>query len=306
MIWRQLQLIAAIFICCFNLQAQTDLTVGNLGNPSLISPYYFGPNAFPIPDMLNGSTSRDLRVELGADCFYGFQNDITADIYLHMKVPLFSERVNLTLWMPIMEWWQSSLKRQKCCRLQDNSIMSGHEAGDIYVSTDMWLLQAHKNKIDMSIRAAIKTASGNGFAKARYYDCPGYFFDASISKPFKFTDQIINEFRISASGGFLCWQTNNGRQNDAIMYGISLHLKTQKFSIQESIGGYVGWENFASSDKSIRAGDCPLSLKSDFAYHYHKLEFLFRYQVGLYDWPFHQFRFGIAYHMDILNWAKKK
>ena len=33
--------------------AQTDIEQPNLGVPSKIAPAYFGPNAFPVPDMLD-------------------------------------------------------------------------------------------------------------------------------------------------------------------------------------------------------------------------------------------------------------
>ncbi len=290
--------IVLILVCEVGLHAQTDLTVSDLGNPSLISPYYFGPNAFPIPDVIEGTTSHDLRLELGADFFHGCYRDKTVDTYLKLNIPLFSERVNLSAWMPIMEWWRHSSERQLMCRTGDESKMKGREAGDVYVSTDIWLLKAERFKVDVSVRAAVKTASGNGFANARYYDSPAYFFDASISKPFMLSGQ--RELRLSCSSGFLCWQTDNGRQNDAVMYGIVMSLNTRRLTIRESFGGYVGWESFAAYDKSIRTGDCPMSLKSDMIFHYNNLDFILRYQIGLHDWPFHQFRFGIAYYLDIL------
>ncbi len=203
--------------------------------------------------------------------------------------------------MPVMEWWEYSEERRETCRLDTDCIMSGREAGDVYISTDIWLLQSQHSKIDLGIRAAMKTASGNGFATARYYDSPAYFFDASASKPFHFKDRVVKEFRISASAGFLCWQTDNGRQNDAVMYGLGLDIKTKRFAFRESFNGYFGWESNCAHDKSIRTGDCPMLLESDIVYHLNKsLEFIFRYQVGLYDYPFRQFRFGIAYKIGIL------
>ncbi len=291
----------AVVMCCFRGQAQTDLNVSDLGVPSLVSPYYFGPNAFPIPDMLEGGTSRDLRIEAGVDYFHGIQKDRTADAYLKVNIQLFSERVNLTAWKPVLEWWRSSVERQQTCRLDDKAVMSDCESGDVYVSTDIWVLQAERFKVDLSVRAAMKTASGNGFATARYYDSPAYFFDASISKPFLWPGGFIEEFRITGSGGFLCWQTDNGRQNDAVMYGLGLNLRARNLTIRESFGGYFGWEGSAANDKSVRAGDCPMSLKTDLVWRLNRLEILFRYQVGLYDWPFHQFRFGVAYNIGILK-----
>ncbi len=299
---RMLLLAVAILVWRADVQAQTDIAAGDLGEPTLVSPYYFGPNAFPVPDMLEGTASKDLRLELGSDYFHGFQGDMTADAYLKLNIPLFTDRVNLSAWMPVAELWCNSKERMNICRLDDPSKIKGHEIGEVYISTDIWLLKAERSKVDISIRAAMKTASSDkGFSGARYYDSPGYFFDASISKPFLFSGNHIKEFRISCSGGFLCWQTDNGRQNDAVMYGLALKVRTRMFTVRETFGGYFGWESFASRDKSIRTGDCPMSLKTDLIFHYKAFEFLLRYQVGLYDWPFRQFRFGIAYNLDILE-----
>ena len=35
-----------------------------LGVPTGITPAYFGPNAFPVPDMLDGRVQNHLRVEI--------------------------------------------------------------------------------------------------------------------------------------------------------------------------------------------------------------------------------------------------
>ncbi len=196
--------ILPILFCAAVSNAQTDLTVSDLSVPTLVSPYYFGPNAFPVPDMLDGTVESRIRVELDANYYHGFQNDQTADISLKLTFPLFSDRVNLTLWMPVVESWKSTPERQRTCRLQDETVMHGYESGDVYVTTDMWLLQAEKHWLDATLRAAVKTASGNGFATARYYDCPGYFFDVTLAKPFIFKDSWLHEFRVAASGGFLC------------------------------------------------------------------------------------------------------
>ena len=56
-------------VCACIAQAQTPILKPDLGVPSLVAPAYFGPNAFPVPDMLDGSTSGDLKVELYGDGF---------------------------------------------------------------------------------------------------------------------------------------------------------------------------------------------------------------------------------------------
>ncbi len=280
--------------------AQTSIDKCDLSVPTYISPYYFGPNAFPIPDMLDGTTKRDLRLEIAVDHFVGFAGDQTTDIAAKCNIPLFTDRVNLTLWMPIMEWYQNTLERQRTCRLQDTIIMKGTSAGDVYVSTDIWALQSQRHWVDLTIRAAIKSASGGCYSQARYYDSPGYFFDVTIAKPIIFKHSFFEELRFAGSGGFLCWQTDNGRQNDAVMYGAMIKLRTKYLTLSETFGGYCGWENQASRHPEMLAHDCPMSLKTNITAHYKGLEFLLQYQYGLQDYPFHQFRIGLAYNIAIL------
>ena len=81
--------------------AQTDIVDPNLGTPSKIGPAYFGPNAFPVPDMLDGRTSSELKLELYGDCFLGtttgnVADDITGDLFAKLTIPLFTPKANLT------------------------------------------------------------------------------------------------------------------------------------------------------------------------------------------------------------------
>ncbi len=273
--------------------------------PTGIAPYYFGPNAFPIPDMLDGRTESRLRLELAGDGYFGFKKDQTADLFARAYIPLFTDRVNLTLWIPVTEWYKMTTERQRECRLQDTVAMSGHEAGDVYISTDIQLLKARKYAPDIVLRAAMKTASGGGFEKARQYDDPGYFFDLAIGKSLYFgrgktfpeavPKEAVVELRFAGSVGFLCWQTDNGRQNDAVMYGLQMLLKTEYVSLRTTWGGYVGWEKY---------GDRPMSIKATLAGHIHDFEPYLTYQYGIKDYPFHQVRVGLAYRIDILKYKK--
>ena len=98
-----------MFICdAAVMTAQTVIAKPDLSTPSLVAPGYFGPNAFPVPDMSDGSTSSEFKVELYGDWFmstkgYGLTEDLTLDIFAKATIPLFTDRVNLVLWMPVVE-----------------------------------------------------------------------------------------------------------------------------------------------------------------------------------------------------------
>ena len=271
-----------------------------LGEPTGIAPAYFGPNAFPVPDMLDGRVQKQLRVEIAGDGYWGFQGDKTADAFARVFIPLFTDRVNLTIWMPVMEWYEMTQERQCVCRLQDSVVISGHGAGDAYFSTDIQILRDRKWAPDIALRAACKSASGGQYELARHYDCPGYFFDLSLGQSWYLGERQSGdkargegvELRVAGSAGFLCWQTDNGRQNDAVMYGLQMLVKSQYVSLRTTWSGYVGWEN---------KGDRPMLIKGRLSGHAMGFEPYVEYQYGIKDYPFYMVRVGLAYNIDILK-----
>ena len=279
--------------------AQTDIVQPNLGVPTKIAPAYFGPNAFPVPDMLDGRTSSNLKLELYGDCLLGtttgnVADDVTGDLFAKLTIPLFTPKANLTVWMPIFEYFYTSADVNAMRRLPHSGDLQGMDSGDIYVSADVRILSQEKHHIDIAARAVLKTASANQFAKGRCYDAPGYFFDVAFGRGFELG--TYSNLRLALSGGFLCWQTDNGRQNDAVMYGALLAYNYKRFSIDTCFGGYAGWEN---------DGDRPMTLKTSLSYRFGDFSLRVMHQVGFKDWPYHQIRLGATYSFDMLAGLKK-
>lgn len=301
---RRITTLFTLAIVTLGALAQTPLDKPVLRNASLVSPYYFGPNAFPVPDMLDGRVSHDLRIELAGDYFRGDRGDNTWDAALKINVPLWTPRANFTLWMPVMEWYRNTDRNIAACRIQpahQQEARKGHLGGDVYVSIDAQILTEKKYRPDITLRAALKTASGGDFHLARYYDSPGYFFDASVAKSVVLGSSRWNHsLRLAASAGFLCWQTDNGRQDDAVQYGVMLKWENRYFSLSETFGGYNGWEHTAGNGGNI-AHDRPMTLKTNFSYKIKQWEIVAAYQLGLRDYPYQQARIGVAYNLDILK-----
>ncbi len=268
--------------------AQTLPPTIPMSEATCVSPYYFGPNAFPIPDMLL-NTSADLRVELAGDYYNGHRGGHTEDIFVKANIPLWTRRANLSLWWAAMEFYQ-----------KDNR--SSSVSGDIYLSIDIQILEEKRYRPNLTLRAALKTASGGSYEYRRYYDSPGYFFDAYVSKSFP-----VGKVKLMAGvgGGFLCWQTANGRQNDAIMYGLAAGIRWKAFSLLESFGGYCGWEGMSCKDKYL-AHDRPMSLKTTLSYQIKKWEIIGMVQCGLKDYPYTQVRLGVAHRFNVLGKIGKK
>lgn len=320
-------LVTALALTDFTSLAQSPITPADLSVPSKIAPDYFGPNAFPIPDMLDGTTSETLKINLAGDYFLGRRKDHTGDIFAKLIIPLFTDRVNLSIWMQVAEFYHTSPEWRKHCRLPEvvsdkfsgsrNKEVSsrGYDFGDAYVSTDIRVLKQTKYIPDLTVRAALKSASGGSYYKARFYDCPGYFFDATIAKSIRFdgwdesgrsradggtnsfdstrirSSSFVRELRFAASGGFLCWQTDNGRQDDAVMFGAMIALDTKAFCFDLCYGGYLGWE---------KDGDRPMSIKTSVKGHIGNFAPYISCQIGIADYPYTQFRIGLEYNIRIL------
>ncbi len=278
--------IAAMSIVCAYSFAETPVVAPNYGEKSLIAPAYFGPNAFPVPPMLTGTNDSTLNFFVGFDEQYaqpgkthkGNEGERTTTIQAHLSIPLFTQRVNFRLWMPIMEFYNNT------------NFGTGHGAGDVFISTDIQILNERRYVPAIQLRAAMKTASGDEYEKYRFYDSPAYFFDAAFAKGFAINQEWL--IRLAASAGFLCWQTDNGRQNDAVMYGVMAQVRQTYFSLTAQYTGYVGWEN---------AGDQPMVVRAIIKGHIKNFEPLIAYEYGIKDYPFHTLRMGLRYHIPILK-----
>ena len=289
---KRIVLLSSLLCIGIALFAQVPIECPNLREKTYIAPKYFGPNAFPVPDMLDGRVQNHLRVEVAGDGYFGFQGDKTADVFARVFIPLFTDRVNLTVWMPVMEWYEQTPERITTCRIPDSLAHSGSGAGDAYFSTDIQILRDKKWVPDIALRAACKSASGGQYELARHYDCPGYFMDLSLGKSWLLGKNKGAELRVAGSAGFLCWQTDNGRQNDAVMYGLQLLMKSEYVSLRTTWSGYLGWEDM---------GDKPMIIKGRLCGHAKQFEPYVEYQYGIKDYPFHQIRVGLAYNIDILK-----
>lgn len=284
---KKILLLLIYILSAVALSAQTSLEVPSLSVPSKIAPGYFGPNAFPVPEMSDGRTSARWKAELYSDHFFGTigerGEDYTTDIFARLTIPLFSPRVNLVVWGPLYEFFHAGPNVNSHRRLPYDEV-DFHTPGDIYVSTEFQTLLHEKHGVDMTVRAVLKSASGDRYEYARYYDSPGYFFDATFGRGFVLSDSVV--LRVALSGGFLCWQTDNGRQNDAVMYGALASLAAGPFTLKTQYGGYVGWE---------QDGDAPMTFRTDVAWSFGDLSIAAGVQSGFKDWPFNQIRIGLEY-----------
>lgn len=274
-----------LLLACSPMFAGVPIVRPDLGEKTLIAPGYFGPNAFQVPEMNDGTVFKRFHLEVAGDYFSGHlvpgATDRTADIYLKCHIPLFSERVNLSAWWAVHEWWDADDAVAAARRIDKSLAGRGHDSGPAYISVDILLLTEGQYRPSIVLRSVLRTATEDAsFASARSYDAPGYYFDIAAGKDF-------GPFRISVSTGFLCWQTDNGRQNDAIMFGAAASCRLPWAVLSAQYGGYWGWERDGDFPRTIRA-------RIDVGPSQWLVRPFFQYQHGFHDWPFDQFRVGAA------------
>jgi len=280
-----------VFEFCLLLCVQTAMAQTG---PSELSPKYFGPNAFPVPDMVK-CTAGKLQIEVGATGALGWltpATDKTVSADFSIRVPLWTDRVNFCFWGQAYEWYWDNPQTRAARGVSPEEPLSGNLLGDYYFSVDALILRETEKRPAITLRAACKTAMGGQYARARFYDVPGYFFDACIAKDFKVGEKV--SLGVAASAGFMCWQVRvAGNQDDAFMYGLALGLKSKPVNFSADWGGYIGWRN---------NGDKPMTLKlrADFIPDYFVSPFI-AYQRGFMDWPFDQFKLGVRFSVKILR-----
>lgn len=254
------------------------------GYKTKVSPAYFGPNTFQVPQISDGAkTTGNLQAILTGDFILGHtgQKDYTGDIYMELHIPLFTDRVNISAWGALQEWYvQSDDVLEYRSLAVDSGLNRGHKTGAFFISTDVQVLREKKYCPAILLRAALRTASENdAFPVRRGYDAAGYFFDIAVGKTF-------GPVSIAASTGFLCWQTGQGSQNDAVQFGAKLSYCHEWVRAGAQYGGYWGWRH---------DGDFPqvLYLQMDFGSQKWYAKPYILYQHGFRDWPFDLFRAGV-------------
>ncbi len=282
------------------LRAQTPVRTADLSVPSKIAPAYFGPNAFPVPDGLFMRPSPTLRAEVAGNYFKGHLadgQDHTWAPSIYVEVPLWTHRVSLSVYGQVHEWYQMSPSVAEARRLSPEQAGTGNDSGDLYFATNILVLEEKGWRPDIMIRGALKTASGDHFGRARHYDAPGYHFDLIASKSYTFPEgSFVRKLQGGLNFGWLYWQTDNGRQNDARLYGVIGMVDTLIARLSAQWGSYWGWE---------RDGDTPSVMKIRLDAHISRhFEAFFYFQHGFRDWPFTQYRLGLACNLDLWNIKK--
>lgn len=203
------------------------------------SPRFLGPNALPIPIQNNGVLQTQSQLELAGNAHFA-TGDQTYNPKISLDYVLVPQKVAFQLsWVPI-EYFQTSHEWKTERRTFHTFYDQQTATGDVYLHTNVQLLQDDLHFANARLRIGYRFASSNQQGAARFTDAPGYYFDLGTSKDFQ---TVKIHWRPSLMLGFFVWQTNRDDQfqNDAFLYGLGLEMLTEKFSIDTNFRGYVGY-----------------------------------------------------------------
>lgn len=248
----------------------------------IYSPRYFGPNAFPMPEMRNGDVGRRIEAEVRGEYHY-YKGDQTKDIYARILVPFVKGRAGVEVSLVLWEKYKTTTE------VRDERFATETEwpkgcTGDIIFTSFFQVLRSEK-WADIVVSGTIRTASGNRLVDARYTDAAAYWFDLNIARNlWKSTDEQAS-LRMQILGGFYCWMTNDivHRQNDAIAYGAGITGTYKSFILASDVSGIHGYEN---------KGDRPIHWRNKLSYELKKNILTFRYTHGIKDRLYDSYSLG--------------
>ena len=239
----------------------------------IYSPRYFGPNAFPIPEMRDGQVSERYEVEVRGEYHY-YTGDKTWDIVGRALLPFFRGRAGIEVnWCFKEKYKMTPETRDERFAVDTESPIKYN--GDIVISSFFQVLKSEK-WVDATISANIKTASGGRLCDARFTDAASYWFDVNVGRNLWKSADGKASIRMQALAGFYCWMTNDmvHRQNDAISYGVGFTGKYRGFTLATNLAGFYGYEN---------NGDRPIHWRNNLRYEIKKNIISFRYTHGMKD-----------------------
>ncbi len=271
------RLYTLLLFCCsaiFTLHAEDDNSWAEKREYLVYSPRYFGANAFPYPELMEGRLSSKWEIEVRGD-YHTMTGDDTKDLFARLYIPIAKGKAAITVSGVLQEWYKTS----EAVRDERNAVDVKPPIpcfGDVIVNCYYQVLRNPK-WADILISANIKTASGGRLCDARFTDAASYWFDAHIGRDLWKNAAEDCSIRFSVMGGFYCWMTNDmgHRQNDAICYGGGLSATVKHLYAECDLVGFKGY---------LHNGDRPLLFRSKLEYDLKNNVISLRYKTGLHDY----------------------
>jgi hypothetical protein len=237
------------------------------------APRYFGPNAFPLPELHSGRVGDRYEVEVRGEYHY-YTGDRTKDVYARLFVPFAGGRAGLEVSGVIREYYVTSEETKEERHAADTRPPIPCY-GDVIIRSFYQLVKSDR-WCDLMLGSSLKTASGGRLCDARYTDAATYWFDLTAGRDLVRNAEHSAFLRLQGMVGFYCWMTNDlvHRQNDATLYGAGLSAGYRNVLLTCDYSGFNGYRN---------RGDHTASLRYKFNYEYRKNILSLRFRHGVKD-----------------------
>jgi len=258
---------------------------------------YMGPNALPIPEILEGKPNAIYEMEIRPEAHLS-KGDQTYDLFTSIKVPLGNRASFEAFLVPIEYYKMDTITRDE--RLARNYDAKGFAGGDFWFGTNVQVFKEHNNIPNVQMSFYFKTASGTVLSDARYTDAPAYYVLVNAGKDISsFGGTEGNEkykLRLFGSLGTYIWQTHSDfhNQDDAWVYGLGLSLQEGVKFARIALAGYQGYLNNGDRPSVVRMQIGTRRIKAVENKH---LFWSFRYEIGLNDFKYHTLGLGLTYSL---------
>lgn len=231
----------------------------------ILKPGHMGPNAFYIPNGMDGKIDTTSYLQLNANSYFT-PGEVTLNPFIVWNIN-FGKKASLQINGAPIEYFNTSHELKTERKIFHLNYYDKFALGDVRV---MFCGQIAKN---MALYVGIKTASGTNIGSARFTDTPQYFFNYSIS-----TGSSTNHFY--ATAGFTAWQTYDPthNQNDGFTYGLAYIKRfSENWTVKPELYGIVAY---------LHNGDRPMIASIEFKKKLFHNELNFFIRQGIFDFPF--------------------
>ena len=255
----------------------------------LIAPGALGPNALPVPEILDGNVGTDFLFKFSIDNYYrdnGGDNGHTA--FVNIRFPVVRNFMAFEVNWDLLDYFHATNRVRDIIQLYKDDPGWETEIGDIKLTTYIQILQEKRIQPAILFSSAFKTTTGSVY-DGRHTDLPAHWHYVSIGKNLFAEQSFI--WRLNGMLGYYFWQTNerNLEQNEGPLWGLENQLNFKNLEIGTGLSGYRGWKFYGN--------DRPILFKARFAINNKHFNYFLNYKTGLRDYPYSSIRLGICYHL---------
>ncbi|WP_053179632.1 hypothetical protein [Sunxiuqinia dokdonensis] len=254
----------------------------------LFAPGTMGPNALPVPEILNGQVGTDLLFRLSTDHYFrDGGGDNGHSLVLNFRFPVVQNFMAFQVHWNMLEHFHTTNEVRDILQLYKDDPGWTTDFGDLILSTNIQLLQGREYWPDIMLVSALKTTTGSIY-DGRATDMPAHWHYASLGK--QILKRGLFRFRINAMGGFYIWQTNQTdlEQNEGPLWGVEGQFNYRSIELASGLSGYKGWKYYGE--------DRPALFKSRLVVNNKLFNYFIEYKTGLQHYYYSSINIGLTWH----------